>query len=127
MACAAAAMGANLFEKHSRRRAACRDRISRFDGATGAERPGEGIRAVELASGATKQIQPGEQDVRHMANHSVVSLGAIPAGRVIAAEDVWVKRPGTGIPASELPRVVGRRARRAIAGDALVSWDDLES
>ena len=128
MAYASAAIGANLFEKHF-----TTSRSLPGPDQSGSMEPQElstlvkGIRAIEHALGATKQIQPGEQEVRHMANHSVVSLGAIPAGRVIAAEDVWVKRPGTGIPASDLPRVVGRRARRAIAADALVSWDDLDS
>jgi sialic acid synthase SpsE len=84
-----------------------------------------GIRAIEQASGATKAVQPGEQEVRNMAQHSVVSLRDIAAGRTIGADDVWAKRPGTGIPARELPQIVGRVAKRAIAKDRLIAWDDL--
>jgi len=34
--------------------------------------------------------------------------------------------PGTGIPARQLDEVIGRVAKRAIAKDRLVSWDDLQ-
>jgi N-acetylneuraminate synthase len=127
MAFAAATGGANLFEKHFT--------ISRSlpgPDQQGSLEPAElrelvrGIRAIEQASGSTKALQPGEQEVRNMAHHSVVSLRDIAAGRTIGPDDVWVKRPGTGIPARELPRVVGRVTKRAIAKDRLVAWDDLK-
>lgn len=85
-----------------------------------------GIRAIEQARGATKQIQPGEQEVRNMALHSVVSVRDIAAGATLKAEDVWVKRPGTGIPARQLGDVVGRVAKRSIPRDQLIAWQDIE-
>jgi len=127
MAFAAAANGANLFEKHVT--------ISRAlpgPDQQGSMEPAElkalvqGIRAIEQASGATKTIQPGEQEVRNMAHHSVVSIRDIAAGATIGAGDVWAKRPGTGIPARQLDEIVGRVARRAIAKDTLISADDLD-
>ena len=84
------------------------------------------IRAIEKSRGAVKQIQPGEQDVRNMALHSVVTIRDVPAGATITSDDVWVKRPGTGIPSSRLQDVVGRAARHAIPKDRLVSWTDLQ-
>jgi sialic acid synthase SpsE len=126
MAFAAVATGANLFEKHFT--------VSRSlpgPDQQGSMEPAEladlvrGIRAIEQAGGATKQIQPGEQDVRNMAHHSVVSIRDIAAGAAIGPDDVWAKRPGTGIPARQLGDVVGRVARRAISKDQLISWDDL--
>jgi sialic acid synthase SpsE len=127
MAVAAAATGANLFEKHFT--------VSRSlpgPDQQGSMEPAElrelvqGIRAIEKANGATKTIQPGEQDVRNMAHHSVVSIRDIAAGAKIAADDVWAKRPGTGIPARQLDEVVGRVARRSIPADRLIRWEDLE-
>jgi N,N'-diacetyllegionaminate synthase len=126
IAFAAVAVGANLFEKHFT--------ISRSlpgPDQQGSMEPAElaelvrGIRAIEQAAGAVKQIQPGEQDVRNMAHHSVVSMRHIAAGATIAAGDVWAKRPGTGIPARRLDEIVGRVARRSIPPDRLISWDDL--
>jgi sialic acid synthase SpsE len=126
MGYAAAALGANLFEKHF-----TTSRSLPGPDQQGSIEPDElkelvrGIRAIERASGATKTIQPGEQDVRAMAHHSVVTLRPVAAGATITAEDVWAKRPGTGIPAACLHEVIGRVAARAIPPDHLVSWDDL--
>jgi sialic acid synthase SpsE len=128
MAYAAVALGANLFEKHFT--------ISRSlpgPDQRGSMEPTElaevvrGIRAIERAVGATKRIQPGEQEVRDMALHSIVTIRDVAAGATIGAADVWAKRPGTGIPARQLAEIVGRTAARAIPKDHLVSWDDLQS
>ena len=126
MALAAVASGAALFEKHF-----TTSRSLPGPDQQGSMEPREledlvkGIRAIERARGSTKKIQPGEQDVRNMAHHSVVSIRDIAAGATIAAGDVWAKRPGTGIPARQLGEIVGRKAKRAIAKDRLISWDDL--
>ena len=126
MALGAVALGANLFEKH----------FTTSRSLPGPDQQGsmephelkavvEGIRAIERARGEEKKIQPGEQDVRDMAHHSVVTIRDIAAGATISADDVWAKRPGTGIPARQLSEVVGKVAKRAIPKDSLVSWDDL--
>src|SRR5437870_731489 len=126
MAFAAVTDGANLFEKHF-----TMSRTLPGPDQQGSMEPAEladlvrGIRSIERARGATKQIQPGEQDVRNMAHHSVVSIRDIAAGATIAAGDVWAKRPGTGIPARQLGEVVGRKTNHAIAKDRLITWDDL--
>lgn len=126
MAFAAVAGGANLFEKHF-----TTSRSLPGPDQKGSMEPAElqevvrGIRAVELARGSEKKIQPGEQDVRNMALHSVVSIRDIAAGATVDADDVWAKRPGTGIPARQIGQVIGRVAKRAIAKDRLIAWDDL--
>ena len=127
LAFAAVTLGASLFEKHF-----TTSRSLPGPDQQGSMEPSEladvvrGIRAIERARGAVKTIQPGEQDVRQMAHHSIVSLRDIPAGATIGAADVWPKRPGTGIPARQLADVVGRVAARAIARGRLVEWADLE-
>ncbi len=127
MAFGAVALGANLFEKHVTvsRSLPGPDQQGSMEPAELAELV-RGIRALERARGATKTIQPGEQEVRNMAHHSVVSIRDIRAGATIAAADVWAKRPGTGIPAHQLGDVIGRVAKRAIASGRLVQWDDLQ-
>jgi sialic acid synthase SpsE len=123
---AAVACGANIFEKHF-----TASRSLPGPDQQGSMEPKElealvrDIRAIEQSLGATKKIQPGEQDVRNMALHSVVSIRDIAAGATIAAGDVWAKRPGTGIPARQLGDIVGRVAKRAIAKDTLVRFEDL--
>lgn len=126
IAFAAVARGASLFEKHF-----TMSRTLPGPDQQGSIEPSElkdlmrGIRAIEQARGATKQVQPGEQEVRNMAHHSVVSLRPIAAGATIAPDDVWAKRPGTGIPARQLDDVIGRVALHEIAADRLIRWDDL--
>lgn len=86
----------------------------------------DGIRKVEAALGAEKEVHERELQIRVWAHRSVVSVRPIAAGHVIEEGDVWTKRPGTGIPAKQLAEVVGRRASRDIEPDTLLSWDDLE-
>jgi len=57
---------------------------------------------------------------------SVVAARDLAAGTALAAEHLATKKPGSGIPANDLPKLVGRRLRRALARDELVAWDDLE-
>ena len=127
MAFGAVSLGANLFEKHFTvsRSLPGPDQQGSMEPAELAEIV-KGIRALERARGAAKTIQPGEQEVRNMAHHSVVSMRDIPAGATIVAADVWAKRPGTGIPARQLGDVIGRVAKRPIPGGRLVQWDDLQ-
>jgi sialic acid synthase SpsE len=126
MALAAVATGASIFEKHftASRSLPGPDQQGSMEPAELAELV-KGIRAIEQARGATKMIQPGEQEVRDMAHHSVVSIRDIAAGATIAVADVWTKRPGTGISASQLAEVIGRTAKRAIGKDSLIAWDQL--
>ena len=126
VALAAVTLGANLVEKHF-----TTSRSLPGPDQQGSIEPAElteivkGIRAIEQARGATKTIQPGEQEVRDMALHSVVSLRDIAAGATIGRDDVWPKRPGTGIPARQLGEVIGRVAKHPIASGRLLQWDDL--
>lgn len=86
-----------------------------------------GVRAIEKAMGAfEKQVQDREKPVRDMARESVVSVEEIPKGSIITKDMVWVKRPGTGIPAKRMGEVIGRRTRRTVGKDQLISWGDLE-
>jgi len=86
----------------------------------------KGIRAIEKALGDTKMVTPEEAEIQKMARESVVSLVDIPKGTVIEESMVWVKRPGTGIPARDLGKVIGMRAQKDIKANTLFQWSDLE-
>jgi N-acetylneuraminate synthase len=85
----------------------------------------EGIRIVEAAGGARKEVFEREEPIRAWAHHSVVTLRPIAAGETFSEENVWVKRPGTGIPAAELDGILGRTAARDVTPDSLLAWDDV--
>jgi N-acetylneuraminate synthase len=85
----------------------------------------DGTRKIEAALGGVKKIHDKERPIRTWAHRSVVTIKDVPAGAVIGADMVWTKRPGTGIPSKDLSKVVGRKAKRALPKNAILSWDDL--
>jgi N-acetylneuraminate synthase/N,N'-diacetyllegionaminate synthase len=85
----------------------------------------DAIRNVEQALGDEKLVTEDEAVVRAWAHHSVVTVRDVAAGTALAAQDVAVKRPGSGIPAKHLEEVVGRVAARPIAADTPLQWEDL--
>lgn len=72
-----------------------------------------------------KRVLPIEQDVRTVSRQSLTTARPLPAGHVIARDDLTIKRPGTGIPPYELERTVGRVTARPIEGDMPIVAADL--
>jgi N-acetylneuraminate synthase/N,N'-diacetyllegionaminate synthase len=82
------------------------------------------IRDVEAALGdGVKRPAANELDIARVARKSVVSQVDIPAGTVITAEMLTIKRPGTGILPRNLSRVIGRTARVMIPADTVIEWE----
>jgi len=124
---AAVALGAGIVEKHftSDKTWSGPDVPISIDPAELAELV-RGTRAVHEALGGGKEILPGERPTIEFAYASVVALRGIAAGEALTADNVWVKRPGTGeIAARHYDALLGRSARRAIAKDAQLRWDDV--
>ncbi len=86
----------------------------------------KGIRIIEAASGASKTVHQKEVSIRNWAFRSLVSTRDIKAGEIISENDIWSKRPGTGIPSKHMSQMIGRRAIIDIAKNKLLSWDDVE-
>lgn len=86
----------------------------------------QGIRKIESAMGEEKQVWELEKSIRKWAFRSVVSIKDIPKGTMIEKDMVWTKRPGTGIPAKYLEKVIGKKAKVDIPKDHLILWDELE-
>lgn len=88
-----------------------------------------GVRFIERmkASPIDKDALPDDRAaLRNVFMKSVVARIDLPAGTVLGPEHLAAKKPGTGIPAAELPKLVGRRLRRAVGRDDLIAADDLE-
>lgn len=88
----------------------------------------DGIRFIERAKASPVDKDAMARELRPLRDvfaKSVVSRLALPAGTVLRAEHLTVKKPGTGIPAAELARVVGRKLARAVAIDQLLKWEDV--
>jgi N-acetylneuraminate synthase/N,N'-diacetyllegionaminate synthase len=79
------------------------------------------IRETEKILGdGVKQPMSSERDTRAIARKSVVALADIPEGCPLTSEMIGIRRPGGGIPPSDLETVIGRQLNRPVpAGSPL--------
>ena len=90
----------------------------------------EGVRFIERmrANPVNKdQIAVEMAPMRDQFSKSVVARTDLPGGTCLTLEHLTVKKPGTGIPASKLYELVGRRLRYDVVGDQLLTEEMLES
>ncbi len=73
----------------------------------------------------TKQVLPEERGVYEQTRQSVVARQDLPAGTVLTRDMLCVKRPGTGVPAAEIGRLVGRTLVRKVQANSVISWDHI--
>jgi N,N'-diacetyllegionaminate synthase len=84
------------------------------------------VRRVEAALGdGVKKPSPSEAVNRDTVRRSLVAAEDLPVGTLLEPAMLAALRPGTGIPPSELPSVVGRRLARPVTRGALLGRDDL--
>jgi len=57
---------------------------------------------------------------------SLAPTRKLPAGTVLKIDMLTLKKPGTGIPSTELNNIIGRRLVREVDPKRLLKWDDLE-
>ncbi|MDT7041574.1 N-acetylneuraminate synthase family protein [Candidatus Nitronereus thalassa] len=65
------------------------------------------------------------QTVRNLFTKSIVVRKSLPVGAVLTPEFLAVKKPGTGIPASHLREVTGRKLKRPVLANTFLSNEDL--
>ena len=70
-----------------------------------------------------KEPLMSEEPARKYARRSLVAKKEIPAGTEITEELVTVKRPGTGISPQFMEIVIGKKAKRDIKKDEIITWD----
>jgi N-acetylneuraminate synthase len=87
----------------------------------------QGSKAIVQATGGHKEILPGERGTIDFAYASVVSTVSIKAGERFTKDNIWVKRPGGGIPASEYDKLIGRRAKVFIPKDTQIMPDSIKN
>ena len=88
------------------------------------------VREVESALGsgakAAQDINEIELGQRRVHRRSVVTTRAIRKGEEFSAENLGIKRPGTGIPPREFDRIIGRRAAKDVPADVLLGDGDVK-
>jgi N,N'-diacetyllegionaminate synthase len=88
-------------------------------------------RGIEVVSTALEH--PVDKDaaaedlapMRRLFTRSLVTTRALAAGETLSDADLVARKPGSGIPSGERPRVVGSRLARAVEAGTLLSEDDL--
>jgi N,N'-diacetyllegionaminate synthase len=122
---AATAMGAKIFEKHftidksmpgpDHRMSLNPDELKKTVRA---------IRCTENALGSSKKtILLGEKDNRIKLRKSIVANGDIKKNEIIQKDMISIKRPGSGIPPSDIEKIIGKRAANDIKNATLLSLE----
>jgi len=89
----------------------------------------EGIRWTERMNAAPvdKDLEAiGMEPLRRIFTKSLVAVRPLEAGTVLDRSMLALKKPGTGIPASGIDRVLGKRLRKPLEQDGQVLEGDLE-
>lgn len=85
------------------------------------------IRNVELAMGdGIKKAAPCEIKNLEVIRKSLVSRRDMIKGEVFSAKDIAIKKPGYGIPPSELNRIIGRTIKEDIKEDEVITWGKIK-
>jgi N,N'-diacetyllegionaminate synthase len=89
----------------------------------------EGVRLIEclLENPVNKDDMATElSSVRNLFTKSIVTRVDLSAGVRLSDEFLAFKKPGTGIPASSLKEIIGRRLSRPVPAGKILHWEDLE-
>ena len=124
---AAAALGATVIEKHFTldRKLPGPDHKASLEPKELGEMVAR-IREVEKALGdGIKKSTKSEEAIKKTVRRSIVARVGIPRGTVIAEYMLNLKRPGTGLEPRYLKKVVGKRARKDIKADELITFEKL--
>lgn len=89
----------------------------------------DGARTIEaiIANPVRKDSAAAEvTPLRSIFTKSVYSSRPLRKGTVLSAEHLVLKKPGTGIPAEQLPNLIGRKLLRSLRPDELLLLEDID-
>jgi len=81
---------------------------------------------ISTAMSDKKFIHENEVEIVEWARRSLVTSKELKKGHILVADDVWGKRPGTGIPSANYWRVIGKTIIRDLPKNVLLRPEDLE-
>jgi N-acetylneuraminate synthase len=89
----------------------------------------DGIRFIERMAAHPVDKEASGQDaaaLRALFTKSLVARVDLEAGTVLQASHLSAKKPGTGIPASRMGQLLGRRLKTRLRADELLREEDVE-
>lgn len=85
-------------------------------------------RIMQIMRGGEKGPVNEEKPTIDFAFASVVTIKPIKNGEHFTKDNIWVKRPGTGeILAKDYETILGKKAKRDISNDEMLTWNDIEN
>lgn len=86
------------------------------------------VRIVEEALGNGRKVPAAsEANTAMVARRSIVATRDLSAGTVLTADDLNLKRPGTGLPSTFIDRLIGARLGKAVAADEQITFDAFQA
>ena len=124
---AAVAMGACVIEKHFTLDHAMPgwDHWVSADPVEMRQLAAEGRSIFTALGSEVRKINADEQAKKLAFRRCCVAATPLPAGHVLAEEDLDYKRPGSGIHPDETRYVIGRTLKRSLEEDEVLRWEDL--
>lgn len=89
----------------------------------------EGVRSIEKMTAnpvRKEEIAAELAPLRQIFTKSFYASSFLPAGTILDSEHLLLKKPGKGIPAAQLPKLIGRKLRRSLEADELLLPEDIE-
>lgn len=127
MAVVAYTLGARVIEKHFTLNRAWRGTDQPFSlEPPGLRRLVRDLKRARLAMGdGVKRVMPSEERTVVKMGKKIVAARDLPAGHVLAFDDVAFKSPGDGLQPYELEKVLGKAIRRALKEDENILLEDV--
>jgi N,N'-diacetyllegionaminate synthase len=86
----------------------------------------DGVRKIEVAYGnGIKRCMPSELNTKDVARKSLVAAQDMPVGTILTVDNLTIKRPGNGIPPKYYDKLLGKKIKKPVEQDQVLSWDDL--
>ncbi len=89
----------------------------------------DGVRLIEkmTANPVKKEDVAAElAPLRQIFTKSIYAGSFLPAGTILETGHLQLKKPGKGIPAAHLPKLIGQKLRRSLQPDELLLLEDIE-
>jgi N,N'-diacetyllegionaminate synthase len=87
-----------------------------------------GVRSIEkmLANPIEKDSIAKElEPLRNIFTKSIYASTFLPAGTVLSHEHLQLKKPGNGLPAEQLPNIIGQKLRCSLQADQLILLENI--
>lgn len=125
MATAAYLLGARVIEKHFTLNRAMKGTDHAFSlEPVGMRKLVRDLQRLRLALGdGVKRVLPEETQARVKMGKKVVAAGPLPAGHVLAWEDLAFKSPGDGLPPAMAEALLGQRLLRDVGPDEDITFE----